>query len=227
VAQENRDQVKTLLQYTKLEAPYTGRVIKRNANTGDLVQPTAGSGSKGEPLFVVARLDPVRIFVEVPETDAALVAEGTPARIRVRGLPGEEFAGKVARSAWALDLKARTLRAEVDVRNPGGKLRPGMYVFASITVEHPNVWTVPVSAIVTQAEQTFCYRVQNDKAVRTPLKVGIRSGSLVEVLKQQTKPAKSGEEAVWEDLTGQEEVVQSNAGALTDGQAVKISSGKE
>ena len=72
----------------------------------------------------------------------------------------------------------RTLRTEIDVPNPKGKLLPGMYVQASITVDHPNVWTLPAGAVVTGGDQTFCFRVEDGKAVRTLLQVGLSGGPL-------------------------------------------------
>ena len=72
------------------------------------------------------------------------------------------------RSAWSLDPKSRTLRTEIDLKNPGERLRPGMYAYAVLTVEHADVWTVPAAALVTQGEQAFCYLVEDGKAVRTP-----------------------------------------------------------
>jgi multidrug efflux pump subunit AcrA (membrane-fusion protein) len=224
VARANRDYVKALLAYARIESPYAGVVVKRNVNTGDLVQP-ATTGTRGEPLFVVARIDPVRIFVEVPETDAVLVHKGARAAVRVRGLPGEDFDGTVARSSWAVDPKARTLRAEIDVRNPRGTLRPGMYAHAVIQVEHANAWTLPASALGTQDDKPFCYRVEGGKAVRTPVRVGLREGDVVEVLKKQTSAAKPGADAVWEDFTGAEEVLRGNLEAIKDGEPVPTPGG--
>jgi HlyD family secretion protein len=212
--QAERDNAATLLQYTRLEAPYSGVVIKRNVNTGDFLLPAAG-GSKGEPLFVVAQMDVMRIFVEVPETEAVFIAKGVPARIRVRSLPGEEFEGRVARTAWALQGQGRTLLTEINVKNPEGKLRHGTYAFATITVEHPNAWVLPASAVMTENEQAVCYRVVNGKAVRTPLRTGLRDGKSVEVLQMQTGDGK------WQDVVGAEEIVAA-AGQVKDGQEVQV-----
>jgi multidrug efflux pump subunit AcrA (membrane-fusion protein) len=69
--------------------------------------------------------------------------------VRVQALGGEEFRGQVKRSAWALDPKGRMLRTEIDLPNPGGRLRPGMYAYAAITVEHTGVLAVPAAAVAT------------------------------------------------------------------------------
>jgi multidrug efflux pump subunit AcrA (membrane-fusion protein) len=229
VAKADRDHVQTLLQYTKVRAPYDGAVTRRIVNTGDFVQP-AGNG-KGESLFVVEKVDPVRVFVNVQELEAVWVRDRDTALIRPQSLPGQQFKGEVTRTSGALHsqgaLPDRTLRTEIDLRNPGGKLLPGMYVSATILAERKNVWALPVAAVVTQGEHTFCYRVENGKAIRTPIQVGLRGSDLVEVLKKQTKLAKATEESRWEDFTGEEVIIASEPGSLSDNQAVSVSVGKK
>src|SRR5262249_8505656 len=157
----------------------------------------------------------------VPEMEAYLVRDNAPARVRVQGLQGKEFQGKVTRTAKALDPRSRTLRTEIDLPNPG-QLQSGMYVHVTITVEHPNVWTLPASAVVMQGEHTFCYRVENGQALRTPLKTSIRDGEWVEVLQKLMQSAKPGEEGQWEAFTGSEQMVQKDPGTLRDGQTINV-----
>jgi RND family efflux transporter MFP subunit len=216
VAEADARRLAALLEYAIVKAPFAGTVTRRVIDTGHFLQPTAGSAA--EPLFVVVRSDTVRVFVEVPEAEAALVCDGLPARVRVPSLKGQEFPGKVTRTSWALDPKARTLRTEIDLPNADRQLRPGTYAYATITVERPKVLTLPASAVVTQGEQAVCFRVENGKAVRTPVQVGLNGGGLVEVLKKQTKPGE------WEEFSGEEAIVAANAGSLTDGQPVTVSS---
>jgi len=211
--------VTALLAYSQVEAPFTGVVTRRNVNTMDFLQPAAASGSKGEPLFVVARVDKVRVFVEVPETDAVLVTTDARARLRFRALPGAEFTGSVARSTWSLDPKSRTLRAEIDVNNAEKKLRPGMYATATITIEHAHAWTLPLPAVVTTGIQPYCFRVEQGKAVRTPVELGIRDGQRIEVLKKQVQDGAGASR--WEDFTGNESIVSGDPTALQDGEAVR------
>jgi len=189
-------------------------VTWRNVDPGWLLEPN--SGKKGEPVFIVASLDPVRIFVDVQERDAVLVKDGTPAVVRVQALKGETFRGEVTRISWSLDAKERTLRTEIDVKNPDGRLRPGMYVYSAITVEHRDVWTVPAAAVISQGEQTFCYLVEGNKAVRTAVQIGFRDSQSVEIMKKRTP----GPEGRWENLAG-EDVVITTPAAVTDGQAVR------
>ncbi len=220
VAEADRKRTAALLAYAMVKAPFDGVVSRRQVNTGHFVQPPTTGTANNVPLFVVTRTDPVRIFVDVPETDAGLVRDGTPARIRVQALQDQEFAGKVARSSWVLDNQARTLRAEIDLPNPNGLFRPGMYATAAITVNRPAAFTLPASAVVAVDDEPYVMRVANGKAVRTPVRLGSRQGPRVEVLQKQVEAARYGQPARWERFTGTEEVVLKDPAAWTDGQAV-------
>jgi RND family efflux transporter MFP subunit len=220
VAGASRDYAQTMLRYTQVRAPFDGVVTRRNVNSGDFVQP-AGTGSAGQPLFVVQQIDPVRVFLNVPGADAAWIRDGDPVNLRRQGAGGELLQGRVTRNARSLDPQARTLRTEIDLPNPQGQLLPGMYVQATITVQHPGAWTLPAGAVVTEGDQTFCYLLIDGKAVRTPLQVGLRGGDLVEVLKKQVKSPSPGAEGQWEDFTGEEAVIAGDPATLSDGQQVR------
>jgi RND family efflux transporter MFP subunit len=219
VARANRDYSKTMLGYARIKAPYAGVVTQRNVSQGDFVQP-AGTGAKGQPMYVVCQLDPVRVFVNVPGAYAGWVKDGDPVTLLLQGAGGEVLHGKVTRNARSLTPQSRTLRTEIDLPNPDGKLLPGMYVQAGITVEHPNVWTLPEGAIVTAGDQAFAYRVEDGKAVKTLLQVGLRGGGLVEVFRQGVKTATGGD-ARWEAIRGDEEFVASGAAGMSEGQPVR------
>jgi RND family efflux transporter MFP subunit len=225
VAKKNHDQAKILLQYRMIAAPFAGVVTQRNVDTGHFVQPA--TGPKGEALFVVMRTDRMRIRVEVPEADADWVSQGAPARIRIPVLKAYALTGNVTRTSWSLDRATRTLLAEMDVPDPDGKLRPGMYAYATLTAERPNVWTLPASAVVTtgdvtQGYQTFCVLVENGKAWRTGLEIGARDSQRVEVLKKQARSSKASGEGAWQALTGTEEIIAGNPATLRDGQPVRV-----
>ena len=215
VAKKDRDQVKTMLAYATLKAPFKGVVTRRNINKGDFVQ---SATAKADPLFVVAQTSVMRVFVAVPEKEADWVHKGTEARINVQALGGKAFTGQVTRTSWSLDRKERTLLTEIDLTNLKDELRPGMYVYASLTAVRDGVLTLPASAVVTksdqtQGDQTYCYLLADDKAVKTPVKIGVRDGDRVEVLGKQT-----GQSDSWAAFTGQEKVV-SDASKLTEGSA--------
>src|SRR5260370_28117795 len=120
MATANRDQAKAWLEYAKAPAPLDGRGTRRHAHDNDFVQP-AGLGGKGQPLFVVSQVDPVRVFVNVPAADAPWINDGDPVTLQLQGAGGQEIKGKVTRNARSLDPQARTLRTESDLPNPPGR----------------------------------------------------------------------------------------------------------
>jgi RND family efflux transporter MFP subunit len=228
VARKNLDQARTMLAYKNLTAPFDHAVVtSRNVDTGHFVQPATGPNSQA--LFVVMRTDVMRIRLEVPEADAFWIDTATTAQVHIPVLKTYQFTGKVARTSWSLDRVQRTLLAEVDVPNPVGKLRPNMYVEATLVAEWPNVLTLPASAIVTEGDvnqgfRTFCYLVSAGKARRTPLQIGARDAQRVEVLKKRVPPIAPGAPEAWERFTGQEEALQAVPSDLRDGQEIKAAS---
>jgi HlyD family secretion protein len=191
------------LAYTKIDAPFDGIVTQRNVNTGDLTQP----GADKLPLFVVARSDIMTIRVNVPEAFAAEVNPGDRAVVKLQEMKDKIVEGKVARVSWALDPKTRTIRVEIDIPNPGAKLLPGLYAYATIIAEeHPEAMTLPVTAVVSEQGKDFCITVVAGKAVRRQIEVGLSDGARTEVV--------SG-------LDGREVVVKANAVSLTGGQPVE------
>jgi RND family efflux transporter MFP subunit len=225
VAERERDYVQAMLDYALLRAPYDGVISQKNISTDDFVQPA--DGSKGQPLYVIDKVDPVRVFVNVPDLEAVWMRDRDVAYVHVHGLPGPPLEGTVTRASGAMDPETRTLRTEIDLRNKEGKLRPGMYADITIIAEHKDVWALPAKAVLSEGDQSFCYRVENGRAVRTPLQVGLRGGDLVEVLKKQLPAPAPGQEGRWEDITGDEEVVTGDPGALTDGKPVRPAPAKQ
>jgi RND family efflux transporter MFP subunit len=204
VARAAARHAEAVLEYTRIEAPYDGIVTQRNVDTGHLTRP----GSDAAPLFIVARTDPMTIAVDLPETYATEVNPGDHALIKLQAMKGRTVEGEVTRTAWALDPKTRTIRAEIDIPNPGGKLRPGLYAYATVIVEeHKDALTIPTTAIVQEKEKIFCLVVADGKAVRKPIETGLSDGTRTEVV--------SG-------LEGSELVVKANAASLSDGQVVKV-----
>jgi RND family efflux transporter MFP subunit len=218
VAEADAARSLAMLDYTQIKAPYKGFITERRVNPGELLQPS-GTG-RDAPLFVLTRSDPLRIFIDVPEADAAFVKAGAKVSVRLPALRGEAITGTITRTSWGLDSHARTLKVAVDVPNPHNQLRPNMYAFGSIATDAPAGWALPASAVVRAGENVFCYLVGNGKAIRTPVQTGVTDGKLVEVLKKQVS-ASAGEPPAWVDLTGDEKFVLTGVGAVTDGQPIK------
>ena len=174
------DRIKTMLGYTEIKAPYAGTVTRRTVDTGHFVQPT--SGAQAAPLMEVARTDIVRIFVDVPELEAAQVDVGDPAEVRVQAADGPAIRAAVTRTSGALVESNHSLRVEIDVPNAEGRLRSGMYATVTIQLaERPEGIVIPVTAVVRDAAATLCCVVRDGKVERRPVELGLRSGPFIEV----------------------------------------------
>ena len=208
VAQAEVDRAETMLGFATLRAPFDGVVTARHVDPGHLVRVAAS-----EPLLVISRIDPVRVVIEVPETDALLVRPGSRAALRVPSLPGVSLTGQVTRTSQSLHSGNRTLRVEIDIANPDGTLKPGAYVQAELEVAvRENALSLPRTAILTQDKSTFCLTVDDQgKVVQTPLQLGIQAGTDVEI--------SSG-------LTGTERVITANVAGFRAGQVVEAVSEK-
>jgi RND family efflux transporter MFP subunit len=134
--------------FEKVTAPFPGVITARNIDPGDLVS----ANSTARELFHVMRTDILRVFVNVPQVFAAGIQVDQEAAVYQRDDPSKPFAGKVTRTADALDANTRTLLTEVQVPNPDNALRPGMYlqvkfVFRRVT---PSI-RIPAAAIVVRS----------------------------------------------------------------------------
>jgi HlyD family secretion protein len=217
VRKAEADRTETMLAYAKIRAPFDGIITARPVNTGDFVQP---NGGKGEWLFTIARLDPVRVVITVPEVDVGRVQlDKAEVKLHVPALVGKELTGpyKLTRTSWALDPNTRTLRMEIDVPNKDGRLRPGMYVYAKISNPSPEAWTLPASAVVKQGDTMNCYQIDDQgKLTRRTVQIGRSDGVLTEILRIQ----KGDSASAWEEFTG-EGVFAARASGLIDGQNVR------
>ena len=171
---------KALLAYARIVAPFDGVISVRRVNRGDLVQ--APTASRTTPLFRIERIDTMRVFCDVPENEVPFVHVGAQAKLKVFGLGGEPIAGTVTRFAFRLDPETRNMRTEIDLPNPAERLYPGMYAEVSLELERrDDAFTVPLSAVDSDANGPFVYTVEDGRVMRKSVKVGLRDGSRIEV----------------------------------------------
>lgn len=224
VAKARLARSRVLLDYTVIRAPYTGVVTRRtfqpgrDGRPGDFIR-SADQGA-AVPLFSVERTDVMRVVVQVPERDVPFVEAGDAAEVVVDALPGVSFktAGndrvEVARLAKSEDPHTRMMRVEIDVKNPTGKLRRGMYGRVTITLQagSPESVRVPSEALVGKAEAgKASVRVVRDDVVQVvPVRYGIDNGTEVEVV--------SG-------LTAADRVVVRASGPVDNGTQVVMNTG--
>jgi HlyD family secretion protein len=234
VAESEERRLKAWVGYLTLTAPFDGVIVARNANTGDFVLPATGdptamprapdlSPDRAAPIYVVDRVDVVRIFVDIPEQDANFVKVGTKATVLARAFRDEELPGSVTRTSWALNVKSRTLRAEIDLHNPDSQLLPGMYAYGKVIIDRAGVRALPVDALTYSGDKTFCLRYEDGHAVRTELRTGVGDGNWIEVTHRRVPASQAGPagEVPWAPIDGSERVILGDLSILTDGAPVR------
>jgi RND family efflux transporter MFP subunit len=113
-----------VLGFTRIQAPFAGIVTRRTVWAGDFARVADQRG--GQPLLTVQRVDRIRLVIEVPQPDIPYVEPGMKAEVTFEALRGFRLAATVSRIAFAQDPNNHKMRAEIDIPNPQGLLRPGM-----------------------------------------------------------------------------------------------------
>jgi RND family efflux transporter MFP subunit len=145
--QAEMDRLTALEGFKQVTAPFDGTIIDRHIDLGNLV--TAGSTASTTSLYQIAQDDPIRIFVDAPQSTAAqLMPIGTPAIITCNYLPNQRFDGTVTRTARAINPEARTLRVEIDIPNSNRALVSGTYVEVSFKLKSSGLIEIPAAALL-------------------------------------------------------------------------------
>ena len=181
-ANANLQQLEKIQGFQQIVAPFAGKITARNIDVGTLV--TAGTGNSGTPLFSMVQSDPLRVYVFVPQENAASMREGLKAKILVQERPGQDFEGTVTRTAGALDPTSRTMQVEVQVPNHDGKLYAGMYGEVKFLLPDDNApIVVPADAFAFRAQGPQVVTVTNDDHIHwQKISVGRDFGTQLEVL---------------------------------------------
>ena len=163
--------------YLKITAPFSGVITERNVHEGSIVGP-----SSAQPLLRIQEIGRLRLVVYVPESAVGGIKIGEKVKFIVPAYPGELFPGTVARLAYALDPKMRTMPVELDVENADHRLTPSMFaeIQWEVTRPAPSLF-VPGSAVVTTTERKFVIRIKEGETEWVDVRVGQTVGNLAEV----------------------------------------------
>jgi RND family efflux transporter MFP subunit len=204
-ADANVERLRQLQGFKRVVAPFAGVITRRNVDVGDLID--AGGGA-GRTLFVLSQTDPLRIYVNVPQTYAQHVKAGQKVTVTQAELAGRTFEGEVARTAGAIDTASRTMQIEVTLQNKGGVLMPGAYVQVELPLQGASALTIPTNALKIAGEGIRVATLDAEKRVRLrPVKIGRNYGENVEVR---------------EGLTISDEVVLNPSDSLVEGDQVAV-----
>jgi membrane fusion protein (multidrug efflux system) len=169
---------------SQLTTPIDGVILRLGRDRENQNQPLAG-GQFVKPGFEVARVaptDPLIADVDLVGQDVARVRKGLPVRVRHYAWEGEYFSGKVIRLAPMIDPTTRALRAEVEVRNPDGRLRPGMFIEAAILIEQrKGVPVVPREAVTDRGGKWVVFVLKGQRVAMKEVVLGLGDDDIVEI----------------------------------------------
>ena len=205
-AEANVRRLQQMESFKRIYAPFSGVITQRNTDMGALIN-AGSSGQKG--LFNLAQVDPLRVYVSVPQTYSPSVRAGMAAYIQLEEYPGQKFSGKVARSADAIDPATRTLLTEVDVDNHDGRLLPGAYAQVHFAVPVQTVrMAIPVNALLFRPEGPRVAVVGSDQKIQLrAVIIGRDFGTRLEILG---------------GLNATDNIVVNPPDSLEDGQQVRV-----
>lgn len=206
-ADANVRRLEEMESFKHVYAPFSGVLTKRTVDPGALIN--AGAGATGRELFDMAQVDPLRVYISVPQNYAPSIKNGMESVVTLQEYPGQKFKGTVARTSESIDLATRTLLTEVDVPNKDGRLLPGSFgeVHFKVGVNAQKV-TIPVNTMLFRQEGAQVAVVDsNGKVQLRPITIGRDYGTTLELLG---------------GVTVEDRVVINPADSLQEGQPVNV-----
>jgi RND family efflux transporter MFP subunit len=196
------DELRINLANTVVVSPVNGFVARRSVDSGAFVGQNA-------PIVDVVDISRVRLVANIVEKDLKQIQTGDMTRVEVDAFPGEMFSGRIARVAPVLDPATRTAAIEVEIPNPGFRLKPGMYARVTVTTdERKDALVVPTNAVVDYTGRRGVFVASADSTVSfRPVRIGIEESEHIEIL---------------EGVAEGDRVVTTGAGALRDGDRVLL-----
>jgi RND family efflux transporter MFP subunit len=205
--QASVDREQALKRYTRLQAPFDGVVTARNIDVGALVN-SGASGTAGSELFVISDLRKLRIYVNVPQRQVALIHAGSVAALQVPERPDTTFKATVQSLAQAISASSGTMLVQLAVDNTGGELLPGGY--ATVRFDLPatqNTVLIPPGALITNKNGTSVATVDAGNHVRIkPVTIARDLGSAVQL----------------DGVTRADRIIDSPPDGVADGDVVKV-----
>ena len=168
--------------FLRVTAPFSGVITKRFVDNGALIQ-SGIKNSNATALVEIQEINPIRLTIPLPESDAGSIKKGMEAQVTFPELQGEPYVAKISRTANALDFESKTMQVEIDLPNRSKKIKPGMYAKVLLkTSSRENVLSLPVTAQVLFEDEPFILVVKNNIVQRVRLRKGLENKDFFEVL---------------------------------------------
>lgn len=183
IANATKERVQTMMSYSRISAPFSGVITQRRGDPGALVQAGTASHTQALPVVRLSQIDRLRLVLPVPESVVPRIKPGDPVEIRVDTL-GKVFQGKISRFTGRLDSATRTMETEVDLPNPAGAIKPGMYGYATLRLDQrQHAVAVPVQAVSGHGPEATVMAVDsNQRLQERKIVAGIETPNMIEVL---------------------------------------------
>ena len=221
VNQAELAKVRTLIDYARVTAPFTGVITKRYADTGSMIQAGTASQTQAMPLVRLSQNSLLRLILPVPESAVPGIHIGQQVDVRVRTLD-RSFPGRVARFADKLQLTTRTMDTEVDVPNSNLLLIPGMYAEVNLTLDRKqNVLAIPVMAVDIDSADNADESTSDSKAGKSATVMVITPGNQIEIRKVLIGMETANRIEIRSGLREGDMVVIGNRGSLQPGERVR------
>lgn len=160
------EQTQAALDQTLIRAPFSGRLGLGLVELGDFISP-------GDSIVNLQNLDPMRVDFRIPEVYLSQLALDQTVVVTARSFPNEKFVGKVYAFESVIDPDTRSLAIRATLPNQNHKLLPGIFVHVSLQLSQPEpMITVPQTAVVYDEEGDYVYRVVDNHAIKTVVKLG-------------------------------------------------------
>jgi CzcA family heavy metal efflux pump/RND family efflux transporter MFP subunit len=183
-----RDDILTQINYLKVRAPFAGVIVNRFVDKGAIIQ-SGLNNANAMQLFEIQDVQPIRLAVYVPETDAPLINKGTKTKVVFPELSNTSFSTAVSRIAYGLDESTKTMKVEIDLPNADLKIKPGMYAKVEIQKSgHKDALSVPNEAIGNVDGESFIWIAKNGIVNKVNVKIGVRDAKFSELLSGEIKP---------------------------------------
>ncbi|AYR26668.1 efflux RND transporter periplasmic adaptor subunit [Herbaspirillum rubrisubalbicans] len=201
-ADANVERLRQVEGFKRIVAPFSGIITRRNVDVGDLIDPGAGRS-----LFVLSQTDPLRVYVNVPQSYANLVKPGQQVTVTQAELRGRKFEGKVARTAGSIDPVTRSMQVEVTLSNADNALLPGAFVQVALPLKPSGTLLVAADTLMFRRDGSLVAAVDEHNRVRLKkVRLGRNFGLTVEVL---------------EGLNGNEKLILNPSDSLAEGDQVE------
>jgi RND family efflux transporter MFP subunit len=179
-ADANVKQLQEMTAFKRVVAPFAGVITQRNVDLGNLIN----AGGSGVALFTMAKTDPLRVFIDVPQAYAQSIVIGAKVAVTQSELPGQIFSGVVRYKSGAIDVTTRSQRVELALPNPEGRLTPGSYVQIALPIAPKAPLSIPSATLLFRAEGPNVAAVDADGRARLhPIVIANDLGATLEVAK--------------------------------------------